>query len=118
VDSEYDEEENVNDDDTEEDEDADGDDEDDGEYDGKPSPFSLQATRDHVFPVLLKELENEGIVTSGDCKTLLESFKSGSHAINRALDDYDADNNMGELVDALIAAAKQAPLSAGSPSKK
>jgi len=65
--------------------------------------MSSQAARDHVFPILVSELIKESIVDSKSGARLMELFRSsqGDSVINAALDVYDVDNDMAELVDTL-----------------
>jgi len=65
--------------------------------------MSSQAARDHVFPILVGELIKESIVDSTSGAKLMELFRSskGDSVINAALDVYDVDNDMAELVDTL-----------------
>ena len=65
--------------------------------------MSSQAARDHVFPILVSELIKENIVDGKNGARLMELFKStkGDAVINAALDVYDVDNDMAELVDTL-----------------
>ena len=70
-------------------------DEDDDDYDD-----DLTA-RDQIFPVLVNELNKENIITETDRGVLLNLFASNNSVLNSALDAYDVDNNLGQLVDTL-----------------
>lgn len=65
--------------------------------------MSTQAARDHVFPILVAELIKENIVDAKSGAKLLSLFKgpNGDAVINAALDVYDVDNDMADLVDTL-----------------
>ena len=78
----------------------------DGEVDraaAERKVMSSQAAREHVFPILVSELIKENIVDGKSGARLMELFKSttGDSVINAALDVYDVDNDMAELVDTL-----------------
>lgn len=87
-------------DDDDDDEDNDDDDDDDDATDGKQL-MSTQSARDHIFPILVSELSKENIISFSDGETLLSAFKNGDVVINAALDVYDLDSDMAELVDTL-----------------
>jgi hypothetical protein len=91
-----------------EDEDDDEDEEDDEEEADKDGYLSSHAARERVFPLLLSELLKENIISSGDEAVLLKMFKEGSPVINGALDVYDLDHDMSDLVDTLQAAVSAA----------
>lgn len=57
--------------------------------------------RNHVFPMLLAELSKEGLLSSYDSQMLLSEFRKENVTINAALDVYDMDSDMAELVDTL-----------------
>ena len=79
--------------------------------DGLPSDerlMSSQAARDHVFPVLISELTKEGIIRDDEGKQILKLFAEGNTIISAALDIYDLDNDMAELVDTLQSVARNA----------
>jgi hypothetical protein len=61
--------------------------------------ISSAEARAHVFPILIAELEKEKIISSGEAKILLKLFEEGNVAILAALDEYDLDSDMSELVD-------------------
>ena len=65
-----------------------------------------KAARDHVFPILVKELVKEEIMGADDAVTLLKMYMAGSPVIHGALDVYDLDSEMGELVDTLSKAVR------------
>jgi hypothetical protein len=97
-----------NDDEDEDDEEDEEDDEDDEEESDKDGYLSSHAARERVFPLLLSELLKENIISSGDEAVLLKMFKEGSPVINGALDVYDLDHDMSDLVDTLQAAVSAA----------
>jgi len=70
--------------------------------------MSSQAARDHVFPVLISELTKEGIIRDDEGKQILKLFAEGNTIISAALDIYDLDNDMAELVDTLQSVARNA----------
>jgi hypothetical protein len=70
--------------------------------------ITSQAARNHVFPMLVTELVKESIMSSADGKVLLQAFSKGNEVVNAALDVYDLDSDMGELVDTLQRFARAA----------
>lgn len=96
-------------DDGHEDEDDNGEDEDDDEDyedDLEDSAITSTSARNHIFPLLLNELVKESMLSSNDSDLLLREYSSGSTTVNAALDVYDLDADMGELVDTLQRTAK------------
>lgn len=100
------------DDEEEDDEEEDGDEEDeeDGEEgdDEEESPeengnslLLSQTARDHIFPILVQELVKENIIAKPDGKVILQEFAAGNPVISTALDIYDRDNDMAQLVESL-----------------
>lgn len=65
------------------------------------SSISSQYTRNQLFPILLGELVKESIFTEEQQQNLLKRFGQNDPVIAAALDVYDLDNNMGDLVDTL-----------------
>lgn len=97
----------VNDEDDEDDDDEDDEGDEGNDRAGEDSnAITTQAARNHIFPMLVNELVKEGIVNSTDGKVLLQEFWNGNQTINGALDVYDLDSDMAELVDTLQRAAK------------
>lgn len=72
----------------------------------KTTGITSQAARAHVFPMLIKELTKEGIIDRNDGDILIREFQNNSAMVNAALDVYDLDSDMAELVDTLQRAAK------------
>ena len=68
--------------------------------------MSTQAARDHVFPILVRELGKEGIIQDWEGQQIMRQFQLGNTVISAALDIYDLDNDMAELVDTLQRVAK------------
>jgi hypothetical protein len=60
-----------------------------------------QTARDHVFPILIQELIKESIISRNDGKIILQEFAAGNPVISTALDVYDRDNDMAQLVESL-----------------
>jgi hypothetical protein len=89
--------------DEEDEEDDEDDEEDDGEDEEDPGSSLLlsQSARDHVFPILVQELVKESIITQNAGKVILREFSTGNPVISTALDLYDLDNDMAQLVDTL-----------------
>jgi hypothetical protein len=102
---EDDEEEDDDDDDDDEDDDDEDDDDDDGDLDeaqqAENNVMVSKAARLHIFPILINELVKENVLTSAESKTLLELFQKDDDVINAALDVYDLDSDLSELVDTL-----------------
>jgi hypothetical protein len=87
-------------DDEENDNEEDDDDDDDDDVAQKDVQVA-QAARQHLFPILIGELSKEGVMSPKDCKTLLNLFENDDDVINAALDVYDLDSDLSELVDTL-----------------
>jgi hypothetical protein len=60
-----------------------------------------QSARDHIFPILVQELAKENIVTKADARIILQEFAASNGDILDALNSYDRDNDMGQLVESL-----------------
>jgi hypothetical protein len=60
-----------------------------------------KSARNHIFPILVNELVKESVLSSGDGSALLKRFQQGDEVINAALDVYDLDSDLSELVDTL-----------------
>jgi DNA mismatch repair ATPase MutL len=116
LDDEEDEEDNEDDDedgdDDDDDDDANGGDDDEDEEDGNEAKnrknsagddgrLLSQSARDHIFPILVQELAKENIVTKADARIILQEFAASNLAILDALNSYDRDNDMGQLVESL-----------------
>lgn len=96
-----------NDGDEKSDDDESGDDSDDN--DEQPANLmSSQAARERVFPLLISELSKESIISPEDARKLYRLFVEKNDVLNSALDVYDLDNNIAELVDTMIRLAKVA----------
>ena len=80
--------------------DEDEDEEDDENFNGS-SLITSQAARDQVFPILVNELVKENIISNGAGKIIMQQFTSGNPVISTALDIYDQENDMAQLVDTL-----------------
>ena len=80
-----------------------GDEDDDSdEYsDDENDDLVQMQAREQIFPVLIDELSKENIITETDRGVLLNLFASNNSMLNSALDAYDVDNNLGQLVDTL-----------------
>ena len=80
-----------------------GDEDDDSdEYtDDENEDLVQMQAREQIFPVLIDELSKENIITETDRGVLLNLFASNNSMLNSALDAYDVDNNLGQLVDTL-----------------
>jgi hypothetical protein len=100
------------DDDDEQDEEEDNDDQDDdddGEEDEEEEDagetadglMSTQSARDYIFPILIGELTKENVISSSEGQLLTDLFEKGDDVVNAALDVYDLDSDMAELVDTL-----------------
>lgn len=61
--------------------------------------LGAKSFRKHIVPILLNELEKESIFTSNECQTLLKLFYAGDVKVNAALDRYDSEHNMAQLVE-------------------
>lgn len=105
---EFDEIEDLEDDGSEEEEEEDDDDEDGEEEDEEESPeengnslLLSQTARDHIFPILVQELVKENIIAKPHGRIILQEFAAGNPVISTALDIYDRDNDMAQLVESL-----------------
>jgi hypothetical protein len=85
-----------------EDEDEESDEEDEEGEEGGAS----QANRERVFPFLVSELSKDNIISAEDARTLYKLFLEKNDVLYSALDVYDLDNNIGELVDTMMNLAK------------
>eukprot|EP00602_Paraphysomonas_sp_CaronLab_P003323 CAMPEP_0185019350 /NCGR_PEP_ID=MMETSP1103-20130426/1952_1 /TAXON_ID=36769 /ORGANISM="Paraphysomonas bandaiensis, Strain Caron Lab Isolate" /LENGTH=1099 /DNA_ID=CAMNT_0027549607 /DNA_START=227 /DNA_END=3526 /DNA_ORIENTATION=- len=93
-------------DENEERDDDEGDENDEDNEDDEPAEedrglMSTQSARDYIFPILLSELVKENVMTSEDGAVLKTLFDKGDVVVNAALDVYDLDSDMAELVDTL-----------------
>jgi hypothetical protein len=68
------------------------------------------ATRHQMFPVLVKELVREDIMGSDEALSLVKLFEGKDSVVHAALDVYDVDSDMAELVDTLKKTAVVASL--------
>ena len=68
---------------------------------GNDGSMNSKAARDHVFPMLISELTKESIISDREGETLKQFYKGGNPVIHAALDCYDNDSEMAELVDTL-----------------
>ncbi len=60
-----------------------------------------KAAHDHVFPILVSELVQGDIVSRSHGERLLSLYQQGNNVVSAALDVYDTDQDMKELVDTL-----------------
>jgi cobalamin biosynthesis protein CobT len=98
---------NRHDDEDEDDDDDDDESEDDEDDEGDASGgLSSQANRERVFPFLVSELSKDNIISAEDARTLYKLFLEKNDVLYSALDVYDLDNNIGELVDTMMNLAK------------
>lgn len=84
--------------------DDEGDDDQDNTYvtpSGSDKILAKQAARNHVFPILVQELVKETILTPSEGAAVMRTFSQGSALLTTALDRYDVDHDMGDLVVAL-----------------
>ena len=68
--------------------------------------MSTQAAREYIFPILLSELVKEKVLDEDDGDVLKKLFSNGDAVVNAALDVYDLDSDMAELVDTLQKVAR------------
>lgn len=68
--------------------------------------LATQAAREQIVPILLNELSKENILNKSDCEKLFNMFQNNNVVLAAALDVYDLDNDMSELVDTLHRIAK------------
>ena len=92
--------------DEEEEEEEESDKEDSG---NKSAVMSSREAREQIVPILVSELEKENLISSSDSKRLLDLFAADHDVLNAALDVYDLDNDMAELVDTLKRISSLAP---------
>lgn len=92
-------------DDEESDSDDDGSD-DESEDEEVSESMSSQTTRERVFPLLISELSKESILSPEEARKLYKLFLEKNDVLNSALDVYDLDNNIAELVDTMLRLAK------------
>ena len=78
-----------------------GDEDENEDSDDENDDLNQMQARDQIFPLLIDELSKENIITDTDRGVLLNLFASNNSALNSALDAYDLDNNLGQLVDTL-----------------
>lgn len=74
---------------------------DEEEDDDNQGLMVTKSARNHIFPILVNELVKESVLSSGDGSALLKRFQQGDEVINAALDVYDLDSDLSELVDTL-----------------
>ena len=67
----------------------------------KPTPTSEQSSRDQIFPLLVSELVSERILSATDGSKLRRLYAQEHPVINAAMDVYDVDGDIAELVDTL-----------------
>lgn len=65
------------------------------------SLITSQLARERVFPILIAELVKESILSSEIGNAIMKQFAMRNPVISAALDVYDRDNDMGQLVDTL-----------------
>lgn len=84
------------------------DDDDDEEQEPSESNnfMSTQAARERVFPLLISELSKEAILSVEEARKLYRLFLEKNDILNSALDVYDLDSNIGELVDTMLRLAR------------
>ena len=66
-----------------------------------PTPTSEQSSRDQIFPLLVSELVSERILSATDGSKLRRLYAQEHPVINAAMDVYDVDGDIAELVDTL-----------------
>ena len=64
-------------------------------------PTSEQSSRDQIFPLLVSELVSERILSATDGSKLRRLYAQEHPVINAAMDVYDVDGDIAELVDTL-----------------
>ena len=72
-----------------------------GEEEAERGLMSTQAAREYIFPILIAELVKENVLNAGQGSALRSLFQKGDAVVNAALDVYDLDSDMAELVDTL-----------------
>ena len=96
-------------DDEEDEEEEEDDDEEEEEEEEEPDRvLTSQAAREKVFPMLITELVRESIISTNDQAVLLTLFQQQHPVISAALDVYDLDHDMSDLVDTLQRAVSSA----------
>ena len=93
-------EDNDNEEDDDEENDGDDDDDEDPNYSNENFSFSKSA-RQTIFPILINELLKENVLSVSETKKLLELFQQDDDVVHAALDVYDLDSDLSELVDTL-----------------
>lgn len=96
----------VDDDDDDDDEDEEDEDEEAAAEGEEGGLMSTQSAREYIFPILLSELVKEKVLSEDDGDILKELFSGGDAVVNAALDVYDLDSDMAELVDTLQKVAR------------
>lgn len=81
--------------------DEEDDDEDEDGSTGGTSLITSQAARNHVFPILISELVKESIITNKHGAMIMKQFTEGSPVISAAIDVYDRDSDLSQLVQTL-----------------
>lgn len=106
-DGDEDEEESTGDEEDDDEEDGEEEDEEDSrkneskQKDARADLLVTQSARDHIFPILVQELVKENIINKQSGRIILQEFASSNPDITRALDAYDQDNDMAQLVESL-----------------
>ena len=113
--------EDEDDDDNDEDEDDNDDDSkdednDNGDNERSSGLMSSKVVWAHIFPILVSELRKGDIISSSEESILLREFLNDNDVLNAALDVYDTDSNMAELVDTLKKLSSSTSSSATSAS--
>mmetsp|Transcript_13985 Transcript_13985/g.23160 ORF Transcript_13985/g.23160 Transcript_13985/m.23160 type:complete len:1107 (-) Transcript_13985:207-3527(-) len=90
----------------EEDDDEEGDDRAEADENEEGGLMSTQSAREYIFPILLSELVKENVLGENDGEVLKQLFSNGDAVVNAALDVYDLDSDMAELVDTLQKVAR------------
>lgn len=85
----------------EDNDDEDEEDEDDDDDDDSNSNMISRSARQHIFPILINELLKENVLNANETKKLLELFEQDDDVVHAALDVYDLDSDLSELVDTL-----------------
>ena len=73
----------------------------DGAGGASSSLMTSQAARNHVFPILVTELVRESILPQQLGELIVRRFSEGSPVISAALDVYDRDSDLAQLVTTL-----------------
>lgn len=90
----------------EDDESASEEDSDEEDEEPEESLMSTQAARERVFPLLISELSKESILTAEEARKLYKLFLEKNDVLSSALDVYDLDQNIAELVDTMLRLAR------------